>query len=110
MIRVLPAPIERLASTNSFSLSESVFPRTTRATYGHEKRTITAMTIERPGLINPPAQPSFVVRARRDDADRDQKLRNGEHDIRPTRKRRVRPAAEEAGHEADERADQYREA
>ena len=61
MMRVLPAPMERLASTNSFSLSESVFPRTTRATYGHEKRTITAMTIDRPGLINPPAQPSFVV-------------------------------------------------
>ncbi len=53
--------MERLASTNSFCLSDSVFPRTTRATYGHENRTITAMTIDNPGLISPWTQPSFVV-------------------------------------------------
>ena len=61
MIRPLPDPMERLASTNSFCLSDSVFPRTTRATYGHENRTITAMTIVKPGWISPWRQPSLVV-------------------------------------------------
>ena len=61
MIRTFPAPTERLASTNSFSLSERVLPRMTRATYGHENRTMTRMTIVRPGWISRGKQPSFVV-------------------------------------------------
>ncbi len=32
MMRAVPAPIERAASTNSLALSEMIWPRTTRAT------------------------------------------------------------------------------
>src|SRR6478735_2967259 len=37
MMRLLLAPSERAASTNSFSRSESVVERTMRAMYGHVK-------------------------------------------------------------------------
>ena len=50
MIRMLPAPSEREASMNSFSLIESVFPRTMRAMYGQPKSAMTKITSAEPGL------------------------------------------------------------
>ena len=41
---MFPAPSDRLASTNSRSRSESVYPRTMRAMYGHVKAEITRVT------------------------------------------------------------------
>ncbi len=58
---MLPAPSERLASTNSFSRSDSVSPRTIRAMYGQVKSTITRITTLSPGWMWPPRQPSFVA-------------------------------------------------
>ena len=82
-IRTFPAPIERLASTNSFCFSDSVLPLTTRATYGHENSAITTMTIVRPGLTRPLRQPSFVVLQDATIPMRDEQLRDREHDVRP---------------------------
>ena len=57
MIRPLDAPSERDASTNSFSRSESTWPRMMRATYGVFARTMMKITTDRPGWISPPRQP-----------------------------------------------------
>ncbi len=43
MMRVFDAPAARAASTNSFSFSESTWPRTTRATYIHPNPASTSM-------------------------------------------------------------------
>ena len=43
MIRVLDAPAARAASTNSFSFSDSTWPRTTRAMYIHPSAASTRM-------------------------------------------------------------------
>ena len=63
MIRVLLAPSERLASTNSFSRIESVKPRTSRAMYGQVNRTMIAITRFSPGWIDvkPRLHPSLVA-------------------------------------------------
>ena len=57
MIRAFEAPSERDASTNSFSRSDSTWPRMMRATYGVFARTMMASTTESPGWIRPPRQP-----------------------------------------------------
>ena len=49
MIRHGLAPIDRAASMYSFSLMDSVWPRTTRAMAAQEKNEITAMTSIRLG-------------------------------------------------------------
>src|SRR5215212_11828250 len=58
MIRQFEAPRDLDASTNSFSRSESTWPRMIRATYGVFATTMMKMTTERPGWMRPPAQPS----------------------------------------------------
>ena len=49
MIRHGPEPSDRAASMYSFSFSDSVWPRTTRAMPAQEKNEMTAMTIGRLG-------------------------------------------------------------
>ncbi len=56
-MRLLLAPSERAASTNSFSRSESVVERTMRAMYGHVKAEMTKITSDEPGLHRPSRQP-----------------------------------------------------
>ena len=74
MMRVLLAPSERAASTNSFSRSESVVERTMRAMYGHVKAEMTKIDEPRPGL-DEPAQAACGGRAAGGrDADREQQL------------------------------------
>src|SRR5579862_4181243 len=64
MMRGFEAPSERDASTKSFSLIESVNPRTMRAMYDQEKKAITPITIPSPGLISPLRHPwTFVLQA-----------------------------------------------
>ena len=58
MIRGSEAPIERAASTNSFSRSESVCPRMIRAMYVQLVNEMTKITTLIPGLISPPRQPA----------------------------------------------------
>ena len=57
-IRVFEAPTDRAASTNSFSRSESVSPRTIRAMEVQLVNAMTKITTPRPGFISPPRQPS----------------------------------------------------
>ena len=57
MIVVEPAPAARAASTNSFSRSERTWPRMMRPIYVQLTTTIATITVDRPGLISPPAQP-----------------------------------------------------
>jgi hypothetical protein len=47
MIRSRPAPSERAASTNSFSLSEMTWPRRMRPVAANEKNAMTRMVIDR---------------------------------------------------------------
>ena len=60
---ILPrvAPSARAASTNSFSRSDKVAPRTSRAGVGHEKNAMIRMTSRSPGLRRPLKQPSSEV-------------------------------------------------
>ena len=51
------APSDRDASTNSFSRSDSVWPRTIRAMSVQLVNAITKITTPSPGLIRPPRQP-----------------------------------------------------
>jgi hypothetical protein len=57
MIRRFPAPAAPAATTNSFSRSDRIWPRTMRAMYGQLNNPITRLTRSSPGLISPPRQP-----------------------------------------------------
>ena len=46
---------------NSFSRSESTWPRMMRAMYGQLNRPMMRLTSIRPGLISPPRQPSSLA-------------------------------------------------
>src|SRR5215208_5030579 len=100
MIRVFEAPSDRADSTNSFSRSDSTWPRTVRAMYVQLMIAITMITTGRPGWIRPPMQPSAP----------EQQDREREHDVDEPREDRVGPAAIEAGDQADDGADQHGEA
>jgi hypothetical protein len=58
---MLLAPAARADSTNSFSRSESVYPRTMRAMYDHENSVITPITTVSPGWMAPPRHPSLLT-------------------------------------------------
>src|SRR5918994_1086855 len=58
MIRAWEAPTDREASTNSFSRSESVWPRMIRAISVQVVAAITKITTAIPGLMRPPKHPS----------------------------------------------------
>ena len=106
---MLPAPSERVASTNSRSRIDSVLPRTIRAMYGQVKSAITKITSPRPGLTRPPRHPSVVVphAATMPIAN----SRSGIASMTSTpRDRRVDPAAEVAGDHPDHRPDQHGDA
>ena len=62
---------------------------------------MTAITIDKPGFDQSAGTPLLRRAARRHDADRDQELGDGEHDVGAPGERRVGPAAEEAGKDAD---------
>ena len=74
MIRRLEAPSERAASTNSFSRSDSTWPRTMRAMYGpvderdHEDD-------ERHARLDQPAEAAVAPRARGGEAEAEQQDR-----------------------------------
>jgi len=80
MMRVLLAPSERAASTNSFSRSESVVERTMRAMYG-QLNEITKMTSDRPGCTTPSRHPVAVCPHEAAMPIREQQLRQREHDV-----------------------------
>ena len=71
MMRMFPAPSERLASTKSFSRSEIVFPRTTRDIWPREQHD--HRNHDRETRLDRAAETPFLGgRARRDDPDRDE--------------------------------------
>ena len=61
MIRRSLAPSERAASMNSFSLIDSVWPRTTRPTEAQEKNAITRSTTFR---LGPTTETSAMAKSR----------------------------------------------
>jgi hypothetical protein len=109
MIRVLPAPSERLASTNSFSRSESVLPPHDAGDVRPGEEDDHGDHDRQPGWISPPRQPLFVVLHAADDPDRDQELGHREHHVGGAGEERVEPASVEAGEEADDEPDQHRD-
>ena len=112
MILMSLAPSERLASTNSFSRSESVKPRTMRAMYGQVKSTMIAITSESPGWIEmgPITQPSLLELHAATMPIEISSCGMREHHVPGAREERVGGAAEVAGgqpdHEADEDGDE----
>ena len=62
-MRRLEAPSDFAASTNSFSRSESTWPRMMRATYGQFEITMIVITTVRPGWSAPPRHPSLPEHA-----------------------------------------------
>ena len=90
MIRVLLAPSERLASTNSFSRIESVKPRTSRAMYGQVKSTMIAITRLEAGLDR--REPERGSRPCRSCTRRRCRSRSGAAAARASRRRSARGA------------------
>ena len=98
MIRRSLAPSERAASTYSFSLIDSVCPRTTRPTAAQLKNAMTA-------IADREARPDDRDERDREEQERERRAR------RPCSGRgRCRRSAEIAGREADDDADEHGEA
>ena len=104
MMRRFDAPSDRDASTNSFSRSESTWPRMIRATYGVFARTMMKMTTERPGSIRPPMQPFWPEQAVAE-AEAEQQHRERQHHVERAGDRRVDPAAVEGRDDAEGHAE-----
>ena len=66
---------------------------------------MTKISVVRPGLIEP-AEAAVAQRAGRRQPDREQQDREREDDVHDARKRRIEPAAQEAGQRADDHAEE----
>ena len=99
MMRRFEAPSERAASTNSFSRSDSTWPRMMRAMYVQLTSAITKITVPHAGLDSA-AEAAVAERAGRGEADAQQQDREGEQHVDQAREHRVDPAAVVAGDHA----------